>query len=330
MRMPPADNNSETAYLPEDLIESPPLYRWPPRPLAALRWLFFDMLYPWGFFLIGLAFFSWYLLTPELASMREFQFGWVALLWSRNALLLSLVAGGLHWWLYMRRSQQGEYKFHKQWLARDNKLFLWGDQVRDNMFWSLVSGVSFWTAYEAITYWIYANGKIAIPAIADHPVYLVVTLLGVFFWSTLHFYFNHRLLHWQPLYKVSHELHHRNVNTGPWTGISMHPIEHFIYFSLFALWWVIPVHPVVIVLTGLFQGVSPAVSHSGFDFIKSTGGRLFSSGDWYHQLHHQYFNFNYGNTTTPFDKLFGSWHDGSKQSLDIQKQRIRDRRDQVA
>lgn len=328
--MPTTDSDSSTAYQPAELIEPPPLYRWPPRPLAALRWLFFDMLYPWGFFFIGLSFFSWYLLTPDLPAMREFEFGWIALLWLRNALLLSLVAGGLHWWLYIRRSQQREYKFHQQWLARDNEQFLWRDQVRDNIFWSLVSGVSFWTAYEAITYWIYANGKLAIPAIADHPVYFIATLLAVFFWSTLHFYFNHRLLHWQPLYGISHELHHRNVNTGPWTGISMHPIEHFIYFSLFVLWWFVPVHPVVIVLTGLFQGVSPAVSHCGFDFVKSRGNRLFSSGDWYHQLHHQYFNFNYGNTTTPFDKLFGSWHDGSKQSLVAQKQRIRGRRKQAA
>ena len=33
----------------------------------------------------------------------------------------------------------------------------------------------------------------------------------------------------------------RNTNTGPWTGISMHPLEHVIYFSLFLLWWVVPV-----------------------------------------------------------------------------------------
>jgi len=55
-------------------------------------------------------------------------------------------------------------------------------------------------------------------------------------------------------------------------------------------------------------------------------GFLLSLGDWYHQLHHQYFNFNYGNTTTPFDRLFGSWHDGTPESLQAQKSRIRNRR----
>ena len=316
-------------YQPESTIGIPPLYVWPPRPMAALKWLFFDMLFPWGHLLLGLAFVTWYLLTPSLATMAEFEPGWIALIWLRNAALLTLIVGGLHWWLYMRRSQDRQYKFHDKWQATGNEAFLWGDQVKDNMFWCIVSGVSFWTFYEVITYWIYANGRVPIPAIAEHPIYFVVSLLAVFFWSTVHFYFVHRLLHWQPVYKVAHELHHRNVNTGPWTGISMHPLEHVIYFSLFILWWFVPVHPVVIVLTGLFQGISPAFSHSGFDYIRITRNFRVSTGDWYHQLHHQYFNFNYGNTTTPFDKLFGSWHDGSRESLLEQKQRKRNRRKQT-
>jgi len=88
----------------------------------------------------------------------------------------------------------------------------------------------------------------------------------------------------------------------------------------------VPVHPVIIILTGFYQGLNPALSHSGFDYL-SLGGRLrVKTGDWYHHLHHQYFNLNYGNTPTPFDKLFGSWHDGSKESLKQQKERIRGRR----
>ena len=40
----------------------------------------------------------------------------------------------------------------------------------------------------------------------------------------------------------------------------MHPIEHVIYFSAFVLFWVIPVHPVLIVLLGFIQGISPGQS----------------------------------------------------------------------
>ncbi|MER9165720.1 sterol desaturase family protein [Mesorhizobium sp. M0715] len=31
----------------------------------------------------------------------------------------------------------------------------------------------------------------------------------------LHFYLVYRLLHWPPLYKMVHSLHHNNVNPGP-------------------------------------------------------------------------------------------------------------------
>jgi lathosterol oxidase len=324
--MPSLTSNSGDSYKPDYQINVPPLYEWPPRPLAALRWLFFDMLFPWGFMFIGMAILSWYYLTPNMGTMAELKPGWIALIWLRNAVLLSLVAGTLHWWLYMRRSQDREFKFHHLWLATDNKMFLWRNQVWDNMFWSLVSGVTVWSLFEATTLWIYASGQLPILSISEHPIYFVVMTLAVFFWGTGHFYFVHRLLHWQPLYKISHELHHRNVNTGPWTGMSMHPIEHVIYLSVFMLWWIVPVHPVIILLSGFFHGIGPAISHSGFDQLVLKGKARVATGDWYHQLHHQYFNFNYGNITTPFDKVFGSWHDGTAESLQVQKTRIRSRR----
>ena len=49
--------------------------------------------------------------------------------------------------------------------------------------------------------------------------------------TSMHFYFVHRFLHWPPLYRIAHALHHRNANVGPWSGLSMHPIEHVLYLS---------------------------------------------------------------------------------------------------
>lgn len=328
--MSSAPYNPTGEYQPERTVGLPVLYAWPPRPLAALKWLAFDMLFPWGHLWILLAFVSWYYLMPPLLGMAEFQPGWVALIWLRNAVILTLVAGGLHWWLYRRRGQARKYKFHDQWLHADNpKLFLWGNQVRDNVFWSLVSGVTICSAYEALTFWIYANGYVAAPSLDEHPVYFLICVFGVFFWGTLHFYCVHRFMHWPPVYRIVHELHHRNVNTGPWTGISMHPLEHLLYFSVFPLLWLVPAHPVIIILLSLFMCIGPAPSHSGFNFVEILGRRFFT-GDWYHQLHHQYFNFNYGNTLSPLDRVFGSWHDGSKESLLAQQERKRRQRRQTA
>jgi len=326
--MAAAPYNPTGEYQPKSTIGLPPLYAWPPRPVAALKWLLFDMLFPWGHLYIGLAFVSWYLLTPELAAMKQFEMGWVAQIWLRNAALLTVVAGGLHWWFYLRRAQQRKYKYHDKWPATDNKMFLWGNQVWDNVFWSIVSGVTICTAYEAVTFWIYANEFLSVPSIADYPLYFLVCIWAVFFWGIIHFYCVHRFMHWQPVYKIVHELHHRNVNTGSWTGISMHPLEHALYFSVFILVWFVPVNPVIVVLLSLFMSIGPAPSHSGFNFLEIKGMRFFT-GDWYHQLHHQYFNFNYGNTGAPLDRLFRSWHDGSRDSLQAQKDRLRKLRRQT-
>ena len=39
-------------------------------------------------------------------------------------------------------------------------------------------------------------------------------------------------------------------------------------------------------------------------------------GDFFHQLHHRYFECNYGELTSPLDKWFGSFHDGTQKTHD--------------
>ena len=43
-------------------------------------------------------------------------------------------------------------------------------------------------------------------------------------------------------------------------------------------------------------------------------------GNFHHQLHHRYFNCNYGNEFVPCDRWFGSEHDGTPEAT--QKMRL--------
>ncbi len=314
---------TRVGYQPPDPIGHPPLYDWPPRPVATLKWLVTDLMFPWGFFFTALAVMTWKWLTPAASRMQALSPGWMGLIWLRNAAMLTIVAGLLHWWLYTRRSQDLEYKFNVRWPATDSRKFLWRNQVKDNVFWSLASGVTVWSLYESLTMWLWADGRIPHAEWGSAPVYLGLLVLGVFFWGTTHFYLNHRLLHWGPLYRGAHELHHRNTNTGPWTGISMHPIEHLVYFTVFLLWWVVPAHPVIFIMTGFFNGISPSITHSGFDEVILGGRFRITAGDQFHHLHHRYFEVNYGNTPTPLDKVFGTWHDGTPEAHEQFKDRRR-------
>ena len=318
-----SDTSTETTngYQPPEGVPIPVIYAWPPRPLAALRWLSTSFLFPMGAVYIGLAVVTWTYLTPNLEDMAVLAPGWMAMIWLRNASLLIVFAGGLHWWLHIRRAQGRAYKYESRWLAKNNPKFLWRNQARDNMFWSLVSGCTIWSIFEGLTFWAYANDLIPRVTWSEAPVYLSMVVFASFFWGTFHFYWVHRWLHWHPLYRLAHELHHRNVDVGPWSGISMHPVEHVIYFSGLFIWWIVPADPIVLILTGFFYGLSPALSHSGFDKLMLSNQKSMTLGLYFHQLHHQYFEVNYGQILTPVEKLYGTWASNAKEAQAILQRR---------
>jgi len=81
--------------------------------------------------------------------------------------------------------------------------------------------------------------------------------------------------------------------------------------------------PSPIYRTGTDLAVSPAVSHSGFDYV-SIGKRLrISAGDNFHNLQHRFFRINYGNSMVPMYKVFDSWNNGSDADLEKMKARFK-------
>ena len=144
-------------HKPIDTLEVPPIYWWPPNPLKASKYLIVDLLFPYGWFYLFLALIFWFYLTPNKEQMIALNFSWILPIWLRNFLLLFAIAGGLHWLLYIKQNQGSIFKFNGSWLAVNNRRFLFKNQVRDNMFWSLISGVTIWTLYETLILWSFAN-----------------------------------------------------------------------------------------------------------------------------------------------------------------------------
>jgi sterol desaturase/sphingolipid hydroxylase (fatty acid hydroxylase superfamily) len=155
--------------------------------------------------------------------------------------------------------------------------------------------------------------------IGSRPVLGLLMAIGIVLFRQVHFYWTHRFTHWKPLYKAAHYLHHKNVNIGPWSGISMHPIEHLLYFSGVFLHWVVASHPLLMMFHMYHSALNPIRGHSGFDRFIVSGAdsekeRLVEAGSYYHYLHHRYFTVNFGNEGIPLDKWFGSFHDGSEEA----------------
>ena len=318
-------------WKPAQAKEIGPMFQWPIRPVIILKRFFGKSGLVWRFFVFFAAL-SWIYLTPSMERMASFRLDWIALIYLRNALLLILVAGSMHLRLYIKKAQGMRYKYNDRWMAVKDKKFLFNNQTLDNVFYSLVSGCTIWTAYEALTLWAYANDLIPYVDLRERPVYSILLLIGIIVFRQVHFYWVHRFTHWKPLYKSAHYLHHRNVNIGPWSGLSMHPIEHLLYLSGIFIHWIIPSHPIHAIYHVMASGLGPAKGHAGFNRIVVGGKpgteneRSIGGGGYFHYLHHKFFTVNFGNEDIPFDKWFGSYHNGSPEAHEAMIARRKKRR----
>jgi sterol desaturase/sphingolipid hydroxylase (fatty acid hydroxylase superfamily) len=304
-----------------------PAFDWPPRPRSLLKWFFGfpGYLLPWNVLYAVAAVLIWMYLTPALETFKTLSFHWAGLILFRNIVLAIFVFGAWHLWLYVWRKQGTAFKYNRKW-PKESAAFLFGNQTYDNMFYTLVSGVPIWTAYELLLLWAYANSIAPMINPAENLVWFVAIFFLVPFIHEVGFYSAHRLLHWPPLYEVAHKLHHRNTNPGPWSGLSMHPIEHVIYFSTILLFFLIPSHPIHMINLASRLGVAPAQGHTGFDRMVIGEEASMDVSYFAHYLHHKYFEVNYSDGIVPLDRWFGSFHDGTPEAHERMKERRNMRR----
>jgi len=302
-------------YRPAVPLNTSPLFQLPFSPSRVVGW-FASRWFVFGENLIlsVLAVLTWYYFQPALEQTKTLAFGWVAKMYLRNVILICVVAGGLHLLLHVRRTQGNKLKFDPSNLDGAGKQYSFNHQVRDNMFWTLTSGVLFWTAFEAFMLWALANGYAPMLMWTKNPIWFVLLFFLTPMWISFHFYWIHRALHWPPLYKLAHALHHRNVNVGPWSGLSMHPIEHLMFFSSVLIHWFVSAHPIHILFHMQHQALTAATSHAGFAGMVVKDKNALALGTFHHQMHHRYFECNYGSLEVPWDKYFGSFHDGTDDS----------------
>lgn len=105
-----------------------------------------------------------------------------------------------------------------------------GNMVHNMWYWML--GIVQWTFWEAVMVRLWATGvveyKTAEEIFADKRL-LAINVLWVItipVWRDVHFYIAHRFLHIRAIYTYVHKLHHRNADPEPFSGITMHPVEH--------------------------------------------------------------------------------------------------------
>lgn len=244
--------------------------------------------------------------------------------WMLPVVLLNLAVegifyGGWHWYLYDRvtanSSKIDVLKFNKN--NPYSGEFGLSNLNRERYYTTL--GFLQSSCWEMLAIRMWAIGS---PILKPHyldfwafPLYSVAQVLIVPYWRELHFYLAHRMIHpWRfeifgtdpgkVLYTKYHSLHHKSNNPGPWAGLSMHPVEHLIYYTCVLTPMVFSLHPLHFLFNKFHADLSPAPGHDGYD--QPAGGSLF------HYLHHAHFECNYGTPMVPLDVLFGTYEDGSK------------------
>ncbi|MEY2654627.1 MAG: hypothetical protein RLZZ524_1655, partial [Pseudomonadota bacterium] len=247
--------------------------------------------------------------------LRVPGWGWPALLLAANWVGCLLWYGAFEWRLYRQRAQAGRFKYHHKFPSESpSDVFWFKSQNLDNFLRSFLVSIPLWTLVQVIFLWCWANGIGAWLTWDEHPVWLTLLVLLSPAIHEIHFYAIHRLIHTPVLYRWVHSVHHNSVNPSPWSSLSMHPVEGFLYHAV-ALWHlVIPSHPIVAMFQLHAAGFGAINGHIGFERIELGGERWMHSHAHLHHLHHKHFEVNFGGDgLVPLDLWMGTWHDGSPE-----------------
>lgn len=256
---------------------------------------------------------------------KDFQIGWVSRIVLFNLACEVLIVNFWHYSTYVSSTYEsltvGDQKYNPE-----NQYQPGG---RASMFTSetgnLEREITFTTLgwlqsamWQCLFTYLWANGLL--PVYFDfwsRPIYSIFLLWGIAYWREIHFYCAHRGMHpwWDRekglldgdigafLYRHVHSLHHKSYNPGPWSGLCMHPVEHFLYYTCATLPpLLLPVHPLHFLYVKFHADIAPIGGHDGME----------PEGGDFHFLHHAKFECNYG---VPFpinmDRIFGTWAEWS-------------------
>jgi len=287
-------------------------------PLDLKKWGHFIVGYfwPWNAFHMAVTLLYWRFLLPDWETMKTLSLGWALWLYAINGAGIFLMYGSIEFFYYWRRRQGARFKYNAKFPSEQpSDVFWFKSQNVDNFLRTYVSGITMWTLVEVIMLWCFANHYVFWLSWQDHPVWLTVLLLATPMIHETHFFIIHRAIHIPVLYKWIHSVHHNSVNPSPWSSLSMHPVETFLYHGV-ALWHlVIPSNPLIALFQLNAAGYGAVNGHIGFDKLELTENSAIDSHAYLHYLHHKHFEVNYGGDgLIPLDKWFGTWHDGTKEA----------------
>ncbi|KAJ5570347.1 uncharacterized protein N7459_009777 [Penicillium hispanicum] len=143
-------------------------------------------------------------------------------------------------------------------------------------------------------------------SVADEPFpYYSILQFPLFICFTDFFiYWIHRGLHHPRIYKTLHKPHHKWIMPSPYASHAFHPLDGWsqsVPYHVFP--FIFPLQKLAYVFLFAFINLWTVFIHDG-EYVSNSP---VVNGAACHTMHHLYFNYNYGQFTTLWDRLGGSY-----------------------
>lgn len=123
-------------------------------------------------------------------------------------------------------------------------------------------------------------------------------------------YLLHRWLHWPRVYKALHKPHHKWLVTTPYASHAFHPVDGYFQSLPYHLYpMLFPLNKVSYLILFTFVNFWTVMIHDG-EYLANDP---VVNGAACHTVHHLYFNYNYGQFTTLWDRLGGSYREPDRE-----------------
>ena len=145
-------------------------------------------------------------------------------------------------------------------------------------------------------------------------VWYIASFPLMFIVHDAYFYWTHRLMHYPPVFRIFHLMHHRSTNPSPWAAFAFHPLEAVVEAGIFpVLLIVMPLTVDQFTVFFIIMLVYNVYGHLGWEIYPKSFSRHWL-GRWIntsvnHNQHHQFFKGNYGLYFLWWDRWMGTIRD---------------------
>lgn len=142
------------------------------------------------------------------------------------------------------------------------------------------------------------------PADEPFPFYNYIQFPFFILFTDCFVYFIHRGLHHPLVYKTLHKPHHKWIMPTPYASIAFHPVDGWLQSVPYHVFpFVFPLQKFAYLALFFFVQIWTVFIHDG-EYVANSP---ILNGAACHTMHHLYFNYNYGQYTTLWDRLGGSY-----------------------